>query len=74
MEGSEAGIMDGKTQIRWTLGSSHDTRCSRPRRATSGAGAQTGTLCVKPIDATVEILAHASHPRLTETGYVRTAA
>jgi hypothetical protein len=67
------GIMDDKTQIRWTLGSSHDTQCSRPRRATTGAGAQTGTLCAKPIDATVEVLTHASHPRLVESAHTQIA-
>ncbi len=73
MEGSRAGIMDGKTQIRWTLGSSHDTQRSRPRRATTGASEQTESLRAKLIAATVEVLAHGSNPRLAETAHTRIA-
>ncbi len=74
MEGSSVGIMDGQTQIRWTLGSSHDTQRSRPRRATTGASEQTETLRAKLIAATVEVLAQGSNPRLVGSGHTRIAA
>ncbi len=74
MEGSSVGIMDDKTQIRWTLGSSHDTQRARPRRIATGAGGQTETLRARLIGATVETLAQGSDPRLTKTWYTRIAA
>jgi hypothetical protein len=74
MEGSSAGIMDGKTQIRWTLGSSHDTQRPSPQRIATGAREQAETLRARLITATVEVLAQGSNPRLVKTGHTRTAA
>jgi hypothetical protein len=65
--------MDGTTEIRWTLGSSHDTKHSRPRRITAGVGAQADTLHTGLDPATAETLAQGSHPRLGETRYTRAA-
>jgi hypothetical protein len=74
MEGSEAGIMDDKTQIRWTLGSSHDTQRPRSQHPIAGVSERTETLRARLITAIVEALAHGSNPRLGRTRYVRTAA
>jgi hypothetical protein len=74
MEGNGVGTMDGETQIRWTVGCSHDTQSRRPRRVAAGSSVQAETLRARLIAATVEVLAEGSHPRLDTTGYTRTAA
>lgn len=66
--------MNGTTEIRWTLGSSHDTKRSRPRRVAAGVGAQVDTLHTGIDAATVKTVAQGSHPRLGGTRYTRRAA
>ena len=74
MEGREAVTMEGKTRIKWDLGSSNDTQRAGVERVSAGAGAQTEALRARLIAATVEVLAEASHPRLRKTRDMRTAA
>ncbi len=77
MGGGEMGTMEGKTQIRWTLGSSHDTQRRRPHPVATGSGEsseQTETLYATLVATTIETLLQGSNPRLDKTGYARTAA
>jgi hypothetical protein len=73
MEGSEAGIMDGETQVRWTLGSSHDTQYRRPRRVAAGSDEQAVTLHTGLNPVAVETVAEASHPRLVGSAHTQIA-
>jgi len=74
MEGREAVTMEGKTRIKWDLGSSNDAQRTRVERVTAGASDQTEALRVRLIAATVEVLAEGSHPRLGQTRDMRAAA
>jgi hypothetical protein len=73
MEGSEVGTTDGETQTRWTLGSAQNTQHTGLRRVAAHADRRSETLRARLIVATVEVLTHASNPRLGRTRYMRTA-
>jgi hypothetical protein len=67
MEGSKVGTMNGE-------GPSERHETLRPPRATADAGERVDLLRTRPIAATVEVPAQRSHPGMSGTGYMRTAA
>lgn len=74
MRGRNEVITDGKTQITWVLGPSHDARIAPVQRVGTGIGRRADTLRAELISATVELAANASHPRLVKMRDMRTAA